>query len=485
MAVVLTESVQTIVLLIGACCITFMGYQAVGGWEALQGTIAEIAAESPEAAEKVGNHLSVWRPHGDASDLPWYSVLLGYPVLGLWYWCADQTIVQRVLGAKDENHARVGPLFAGFIKILPVFIFVLPGVMCLALIHQGKLAALPPGADGTPDSKHTLAALITGLLPPGLKGIMAAALLAALMSTVSGALNSIATLFSYDLFKRWRPETPDRKLITIGRVVTFCAMLAAVGWSLQVKHFTSIFEGNQKMIGYICPPVTALFIWGVFLRRLNATAAIVTAWFGTILGLLVFFLDWNGYLADGAAYFGFTVPFLMIAVYLFAACSMILMAVSWSKRTMTLLAALGTITATPAAIVLYFACMHGWMGLSERVPEDFPSWMGCVIVPGFFFARRFTTPSGTPQTHSPPARLPRGGRPRLEESTRSASRPCLAGNWRLPHPHRRTGRGNDLAVLGLLLNLFLREILRNSHFANLPAERLVDPNHHLDSSQGS
>ena len=295
--------------------------------------------------------------------------------------------MQRVLGAKDENHARVGPLFAGFIKILPVFIFVLPGVICLALIHQGKLPALPPGEDGSPDSKHTLAALITGLLPPGLKGIMAAALLAALMSTVSGALNSIATLFSYDLVKRWRPDVSDKRLVTVGRVVTFFAMLAAVAWSLELgDHFKRIFEGNQKMITYICPPVTALFIWGVFLRRLSATAAIVTAWFGTLFGLLVFFLDFNNYIAAGAGYFGFTVPFLMIAVYLFAACSLVLMAVSWSKKTTTFVAAAGTYTATPAAILLYIACIRGWFHLPQIAESGFPTWLPWAMIPGFFLA---------------------------------------------------------------------------------------------------
>ncbi|NLH43432.1 MAG: sodium/solute symporter, partial [Planctomycetes bacterium] len=197
LAVVLTESLQTIILLAGAITITLVAYVKAGGWSGIAANVDPVK-------------LTVLRPKGDAANLPWYSVFLGYPVIGLWYWCADQTIVQRVLGAKDENHARVGPLFAGFIKILPVFIFFLPGTIALALIKQGKL---PPLAD----SKDVYAFMITHLLPPGLTGLMAAALLAALMSTVSGALNSIATLFSYDLYRRWRPDTPDRKLVVIGR----------------------------------------------------------------------------------------------------------------------------------------------------------------------------------------------------------------------------------------------------------------------------
>ena len=212
LAVVLTESIQTVVLILGAVCVTVIGLYHVGGWSGLVDSVEPVK-------------LTMLRSATDSSNLPWYSVFLGYPIIGLWYWCADQTIVQRVLGAKDENHARVGPLFAGFIKILPVFIFVLPGLICLGLINQGKLP------DSLEHSKHTYAFMISHLLPVGLKGVVAAALLAALMSTVSGALNSIATLFSYDIYKRWRPQTSDRTLVIVGRVVTFIAMIAAIVWS--------------------------------------------------------------------------------------------------------------------------------------------------------------------------------------------------------------------------------------------------------------
>ena len=229
-AVVVTESIQTVILLAGAIIITIVGYNQVGGWEGLKASVEPVK-------------LTVLRSSGDSSGLPWYSVLLGYPVIGLWYWCADQTIVQRVLGAKDENHARVGPLFAGFIKILPVFIFVLPGTICLALINQGQLPEIE-------HSKDVYAFMITNLLPTGLTGIMAAALLAALMSTVSGALNSIATLFSYDLYKRWKPDTPDHKLVIIGRIVTFVAMVLAIFWSPLIAHFSSIFQGNVGTLLY-------------------------------------------------------------------------------------------------------------------------------------------------------------------------------------------------------------------------------------------
>ncbi|MEN8193081.1 MAG: sodium:solute symporter [Bacteroidota bacterium] len=301
-AVVVTESIQTVILLAGAIIITIVGYIQVGGWEGLTASVEPIK-------------LTVLRSSGDSSGLPWYSVLLGYPVIGLWYWCADQTIVQRVLGAKDENHARVGPLFAGFIKILPVFIFVLPGTICLALINQGQLPELE-------NSKDVYAFMITNLLPTGLTGIMAAALLAALMSTVSGALNSIATLFSYDLYKRWKPETTDHKLVIIGRIVTLVAMVLAILWSPLIAHFSSIFQGIIAVISYIAPPITAVFIWGVFWHKASAKASIVTLVTGTALGFIVFFLDW---FKEST---GWNVPSMMMTFYLFVICSIILIVVS-------------------------------------------------------------------------------------------------------------------------------------------------------------
>jgi len=363
MSVVVTEAIQTVVLLAGAACITAVAYWRVGGW-------SELAA----AVEPV--KLTVLRAADDPSGLPWYSVLLGYPVIGIWYWCADQTIVQRVLGAKDENHARVGPLFAGFIKILPVFIFVLPGLICLALVTQGRLdvgqmkdlslgdrvvvdgrevpldgrsvelsgARLKAGGKefdiaGRParvqdgvlwidgkaakDTQDTYGFMIRELLPMGLRGVVAAALLAALMSTVSGALNSVATLVSYDLFRRRRPDLDDRTLVRIGRAVTFVAMIAAILWSPLLARYESIFQGITAMICYVAPPITAVFVWGVLWRRASALAAQITLYVGSALGLTVFLLDW---FKDST---GWSVPSMMATFYLFATCSLVLAAISW------------------------------------------------------------------------------------------------------------------------------------------------------------
>jgi SSS family solute:Na+ symporter len=305
LAVVMTESVQTIILVGGSACVLVAGLAAVGGWSGLTAAVEPVK-------------LTILRTASETPSLPWYAVFLGYPIIGLWYWCADQTIVQRVLGAKDERNARIGPLFAGFIKILPVFLFVLPGLIAAALIRQGKLPAISDSAD-------TYSLLINHLLPVGLKGIVAAALLAALMSSVSGALNSISTLFSLDLYKRWRPETPERRLTQIGRLVTFVGMIAAILWSPLISHFQSIFQGITALICYIAPPITAVFVFGVFWKRASAAGALATLSIGSGLGLAVFFLDW---FKDRT---GWNVPSMMATFYLFVICSAILVVLSAMK----------------------------------------------------------------------------------------------------------------------------------------------------------
>src|ERR1700675_805398 len=179
----------------------------------------------------------VSRTAGDPSGLAWYSILLGYPALGIWYWCCDQTIVQRVLAAKDERHARLGPLFCAFLKIWPVFFFVLPGVICVALVQRNAF-----GGAGPPNDADTYTFLITHLLPVGLKGLVAAAMLAAAMQTCSAALNSTATLVAYDLFKRYKPDISDLSLVRIGKITTVLGTILAIICSPLFGHYTTIFE---------------------------------------------------------------------------------------------------------------------------------------------------------------------------------------------------------------------------------------------------
>jgi SSS family solute:Na+ symporter len=293
LAVVWTESIQTVLLLLGAVIITAAAWAKIGGWAELSQTLAShlhpLAGTAKDIPERTANFLTMARGASDLSGLPWYSILLGYPVLGIWYWCADQTIVQRVLAARDENHARLGPLFCAFIKILPVFLFVLPGTICVALVQKNAF-----GGDAPKVAADTYTFLITHLLPVGLKGLVTAAMLAAAMQTCSAALNSTATLFAYDIYKRWRPATKDHRLVVIGKITTVVATVLAIVWSPLLSHYATIYEGLVRLVSYISPPITAVFLFGVFWKKASGKAAYITLLAGSALGALLFVLDFFG-----------------------------------------------------------------------------------------------------------------------------------------------------------------------------------------------
>jgi len=311
LAVVWTESAQTVLLLVGAIVITVVGYLKIGGWNELARALAShphplASVAGSKVTWATGNFLNMARPSGDPSGLAWYSIILGYPVLGIWYWCCDQTIVQRVLAAKDERHARLGPLFCAFLKIWPVFFFVLPGVICVALVQKNAF-----GGEAPQVAADTYTFLITHLLPVGLKGLVAAAMLAAAMQTCSAALNSTATLVAYDLFKRHRPDISDHKLVTIGKVTTVAGTVLAIVASPLFAHYTTIFEGINKLISYIAPPITAVFLLGVFWKRASGKSAFITLLAGMGMGAVMFIVDWQKiYQGD----------FMLIAFLLLAAC---------------------------------------------------------------------------------------------------------------------------------------------------------------------
>lgn len=318
-AVVVTESIQTVVLIAGACIISIAAFNKMGGWNAMTNVL-----QSTNQVEK----LSMLRPHNDPGGMPWYSILLGYPVLGIWYWCADQTIVQRVLGAKDENHARVGALFCGFIKILPVFIFVLPGLFAYTLVQTGKLdisalKTIDETGKEIINSKGIYTLMITQLLPSGLVGILVAALLSGLMSQVSGALNSISTMASYDIYQRYRPETSDATLIKVGKIVAGITLVLSLAMLPLLNSYESIFNGVNDVIAHIAPPITCVFLLGVFWKKASAKSAKLTLWIGSALGAIVFTIN----KIDTSTVLG-QVPFMMMAFYLFCAC--VIMQVSFS-----------------------------------------------------------------------------------------------------------------------------------------------------------
>lgn len=396
-AVAITETIQTIVLLIGAAAITWFAWQHTGGWSGMNETLD--VADSAARGEADGQLMSMLRSHGDSSKMPWYAVFLGYPVLGIWYWCADQTIVQRVLGARSENDARVGSIFCGLIKILPVFIFIVPGLMFYTGIKQGKIdglsqvrvvktltdpagkplehtlalsgvsaaaglgpwtikagetldlstVALPPDKEsailigpGAPvkkdatdaiipprgakvyHSKEVYALMIRKLLPMGALGLLTAALMAALMGNLSSASNSIATLVSYDIVKRFRPATGDKQLVMIGRSVTVASILLGIALVPLLDKYESVFNGLNEIIAHMAPPITCVFLLGVFWPKASARSASLTMLLGTLTGVVVFALKtlhtWKPQPFAWVPPFFIETPFMMMAFYMFAVC---------------------------------------------------------------------------------------------------------------------------------------------------------------------
>jgi len=309
-AVVMTETIQAIVLIVGAMLITAFAYAKVGGWDAM-------VAHLQSANETV--RLSVLRSPSVEKEFPWFAIFLGYPVLGIWYWCADQTIVQRVLGAKDENHARIGPLFCAVIKILPLFIFVLPGLMFYVILKMGLLTDVT-----VENSKEVYGLMIKSLLPTGLFGVMAAALMAALMGNLASAANSISTLFSYDLWKRFRPATPEHRLVIIGRTATFLSFVLGIALVPLLDKYESIFAAINDVIAHIAPPITCVFTLGVFWGKASGRSAKHTMWAGSALGAMLFALKTlHTWRPDEFAWipaFFYETPFMLMAFYMLCAC---------------------------------------------------------------------------------------------------------------------------------------------------------------------
>lgn len=308
-AVVVTETIQTVLLIGGSILVTALAIAALPDQGI--GTVAEFQAElRPRQLSMVWSDNSV--------GLAWYSVLLGYPVLGIWYWCTDQTIVQRVLAARSEHDAQIGPLFAGFIKVLPVFILVLPGVIGYVLF----------GDRIGDNANQVLPMLIQELVPTGLRGLISAGLLAALMSTIAAALNSCATLFAVDIVARVRPSTTDEAQVRIGRWSAVVVMLLAMLWSTQGDKFSSIFEAVQEIGAALAPAITTVFLWGVFWRRGTSQAAVTTLVFGFLMGATAFVLDFKD--ADGYKLIteGWGIPFMLQAFWMTVICSAVFYAVS-------------------------------------------------------------------------------------------------------------------------------------------------------------
>ncbi len=309
-AVLYTDLLQMFVLIGGSLAVTLVGLDAVGGWSGLTASVP------------VG-FLDMWKPASDP-DFPWTGILFGAPILGVWYWCTDQFIVQRTLSAKDVDNARRGTILAGFLKLLPLFIFVVPGMIAFVLLERGAIA-LPLGLDGTVDYNAALPTLVGTLLPVGLRGLVVAGLLAALMSSLSSVFNSCSTLITWDVYKKLNPGATEQRLVWVGRLSTVALVVLGMAWI----PFVEAAEGGlyvylQSVQAYISPPIAAVFLLGLVWSRLNAQGALASLLAGFVLGVARLSLE-----AAGATAGWFTgINFLHFAILLFVVCTVILVVVS-------------------------------------------------------------------------------------------------------------------------------------------------------------
>ena len=330
-AVIYTDMIQTFILLAGTGAVTYFGLHKLGGWDEMVATI-DYAASIP-GNPPTERFFNLWRPVSD-TDYPWTGMLFGAPILGVWYWCTDQFIVQRTLSAKDVSNARKGALFAGFLKLLPVFIFFIPGVIAYALMQKGMLDFSLDNPD------QALPAMITGFLPSGLKGLAIAGLLAALMSSLSSAFNSSSTLFTFDFYKKFKPQASDRELVIVGQVATVVLVVVSLGWIPFMKTLMGggIFHYLQSIQAYISPPIAAVFLFGLYYRWINSKGAIVSLWTGFGLGILRLvteFLSKEGIITIEPGSFldlMLEINFLHYALFLFIFCGAVLMIVSMMSK---------------------------------------------------------------------------------------------------------------------------------------------------------
>jgi SSS family solute:Na+ symporter len=314
-AVIYTELMQTLVLLAGAVILTLIGLSDVGGFSGLRAAVPE-------------HYFSMIKPASDP-EFPWTGIFLGAPILGIWYWCTDQVIVQRVLSAKDEGHAKAGTIFAGFLKILPVFVLVLPGLIAFALYPQ----LFTTNASGTvTNGDIAYPTLIVNLLPSGLVGLMVAALLAALMGGMASVFNSASTLVTLDFYKRIRPDASEKRLVTVGRIATAALVVLGLLWVPFIKLLSSqLYIYLQSVQAYISPPIAACFILGILWTRLNGAGAISALLTGFVLGTLRFVLevlDKSSHYGSGAIRWLLDMNFLHYAILMFVICAGVLVLVS-------------------------------------------------------------------------------------------------------------------------------------------------------------
>lgn len=337
-AVAYTEAVQTVILIVGSALVTYYGLQAIGGWQELRETIGHDKFNLwkplvPEGIKGVWNPVEVANEEGEIvkkawyfafdGHYPWLGMLFCAPIIGLWYWCTDQYIVQRALGARDESQARRGSIFAGILKLLPVFIFIIPGMICWGLILKTNDAnvdvtgtamesmdfseMLGDPSDGQPkiadgSSGKAFPMMVKNVLPTGVRGIVVAGLLSALMSSLAGVFNACSTLFTMDLYSKFNPDASEEQLVRTGRIATVVMVLIGLAWIPVIQGSRGLYDYLQSVQGYLAPPIFVVFFLGIFWKRLNAKGCLAALIVGFALGVFRLGVDTPMKVYDDFAY---------------------------------------------------------------------------------------------------------------------------------------------------------------------------------------
>lgn len=303
-AVAYTEAIQTLILVLGSLVLTIYGLNVLGGWGQLRAVLGPEMFNLWKPLVPAGLE-GTWAPVKEAGriawyfngDYPWLGMLFCAPIVGLWYWCTDQYIVQRTLGAPDQTQARRGTIFAAFLKLLPVFIFIVPGMIALALAKTGNGAGLSTLIDPATGQVVPAAAqaafplMVREVLPTGVRGIVVAGLLAALMSSLAGVFNACSTLFTIDFYAKLRPGATQAQLVWIGRVATGVMVLIGLAWIPVIQGARGLYEYLQGVQGYLGPPIFTVFFLGVFMRRMNGPGALAAMVVGFAMGMFRLLVD--------------------------------------------------------------------------------------------------------------------------------------------------------------------------------------------------
>ena len=307
-AVIYTDALQAIVLILGSMTITIIGLFKIGGWNNL--------------VESVGSsHFNMFLP-ADHPNFPWIGMVFAPPIIGIWYWCTDQYIVQRVLSAQNETQARRGTIFGAYLKLLPIFMFFIPGLIAFAMTKSGQLSY--------DSSDQVFPTLVRELLPSGMRGLVAGGLLAALMSSLSSVFNSCSTLFTMDIYKKLKPKSSEKKLVVVGRIATGIIVISGILWIPLMKVVSSggLYQYLQSVQAYIAPPIAAVFLLGIFWNRINSRGALAALVGGFSAGMFRLALEINKANLSGFLYDFADLNFLYFAIFSFLACIALMIIVS-------------------------------------------------------------------------------------------------------------------------------------------------------------